>query len=67
MTITPTLTATLYAWNARIANARADYYAHPTASCRRHACERLADGDMLCGHHRRELDEARARRKVCAA
>lgn len=40
----------LYAWNKRNEASRADYYAHPTASCPRHGCDRLADGPVCAIH-----------------
>ena len=72
MTITRTLQAALYAWNAAIRNARAEYEVHPRAACHgldlvdRHnqPCDELAEGeDIYCRRHRAKADKRNAARR----
>jgi hypothetical protein len=53
--------AALAEWNAGIERARRDYWANPTASCRRDECDHLAIANGFCKGHHHQNDRKRAK------
>lgn len=58
------LRPTLAAWNLAIQRSMDDYHAHPTASCRRPSCDRLAETNGLCRSDERDRRAAMRRTRV---